>query len=474
MNEETTAPSSPGMITKIKKTVARIHTFFNEDLWDVNLNILPGTRRFLLSVLRVVHMVVKGFVTNRSGVQASAMTYFTLMAMVPVLALMLSVSKGFRVQDRLLETVGIQFYPATREVVVAPDGPLSELPKPLTKIIKDVFLAVEDTNFSTLGIVGIALLFWSVVKMMGRIEAIFNTIWGAGKSRTIIRKFSDYISVLVTFPILLLLATSASAALQSEGLNTLLRERLGHVFWVYERGLGLTSIFFIILGFSLLYMFMPNTKVKLFPAFVGGLIGGICFVAWQWFYFTVQIGAAKQNPIYGTFAAIPLFLIFVQIGWLLVLFGAEVGFAVQNYKTYHIESSPNTLSFATQQLLGLLIITEVARAFHKGSQWNAVDYSSSHNIPARVTAVVLDRLVDGNVLIAVEGEKKERTYVPAKDLGSLTVGDVRNALSGSPLKNIRRTLEESCPSICTRIDKLEEQIYDDLGESTLADVALAC
>lgn len=474
MNDEQVSVSSPGIIGKVKKTVTDGHKFLNEDLWDVNLNILPGTRRFLLSVLRVMHMVVKGFITNRSGVQASAMTYFTLMAMVPVLALMLSVSKGFRVQDRLLETVGIQFDTATREVVVAPGGALSELPQAMVKVIKDVFLAVENTNFSTLGIVGIALLFWSVVKMMGRIEAIFNIIWGVGKSRTIIRKFSDYISVLVTFPILLLLATSASAALRSEGLNTLLRARLGPLFWVYERGLGLSSVFFVVLGFSLLYMFMPNTKVKLLPAFIGGLIGGICFISWQWFYFTVQIGAAKQNPIYGTFAAIPLFLIFVQIGWLLVLFGAEVGFAVQNYKTYNIESSPNTMSFATQQLLGLLIITEVARAFHKGCQWNPVDYSSSHNIPARITAIVLDRLVDGNVLIAVEGDKKERSYVPAKDLGTLTVADVRAALSGAPLKNIRLTLEAACPSICERIDKLEKRIYDDLGDSTMAEVALAC
>ena len=472
MNNEKKS-SSPGIIGKVKKTVSDSHKFLNEDLWDVNLNILPGTRRFLLSVLRVGHMVVKGFITNRSGVQASAMTYFTLMALVPVLALMLSVSKGFRVQDRLLQTVGIQFDSTTKEFLVLPDGPLSDLPKPMTKMIKDVFLAVENTNFTTVGILGIALLFWSVVKMMGRIEAIFNIIWGVGKSRGLIRKFSDYISVLVTFPILVLLATSANATLQSEGLNALLKHRLGHLFWVYERGLGLTSLFFVVLGFSLLYMFMPNTKVKIFPAFVGGLIGGICFVIWQWFYFTVQIGAAKQNPIYGTFAAIPLFLIFVQIAWLLVLFGAEVGFAVQNYKTYNIESSPNTLSFATQQLLGLLIITEVARAFHKGAKWNPVDYSSSHNIPARITAVVLDRLVDGNVLIAVEGEGKERSYVPAKDLGALTVADVRTALSGSPLKNIRVTLEQTCPSICERIDKLEKRIYEDLGESTLLDVVQA-
>lgn len=452
------------MIVSGRAMFSDARRFVGEELWDINLSTLPRMRQFLFSTLRVCQMIVKGFIGDRCGLQASALTYFTLMALVPVLALMLSVSKGFRAQDRLLSSVGVEFDTAAREFIILPDSRLAELPEEMVGIIKEVFLAVENTNFSTVGIIGIVLLFWTVVKMMGRIETTFNIIWGAPKSRTIIRKFADYISVLVTFPIMLLLATSANAALRSGKLSLFLEGKLGPLFWVYQKGLGLTSVVFVVLGFALLYMFMPNTKVRAFPSLIGGLIGGLLFIAWQWFYFTVQIGAAKQNPIYGTFAAIPLFLIFTQVGWLLVLFGAEVAFALQNFKTYHLETSPRTLSFATQQMLGMLFVVEICREFQAGRQWNAVAYSSSHNIPTRISSAVLERLASAGVVLKLNGGRGE-TYVPGRDLATLTIAHVQHALRGEALKNVEQILKTKCPEIHDRIRKLEENIADDLGKS---------
>ncbi len=427
--------------------------FFQDELWDVNLATLPRMRKLLFAGVRVVHMVVKGFAVDLCNLQASALTYFTLMAMVPVLALMFSVSKGLRVQDRLMGTAGLQFDPTLGEILVSPESKLAALPAEFIHGIESVLTMVENTNFSTLGLIGVVLLFWAVVKMMGRIETTFNIIWGVRKSRTLIRKFADYISVLVTFPIMLLLATSANAALNSERLTSLLQLRLGPLFWVYQRGLGLTSVVFVVLGFSLLYMFMPNTKVNVFPAALGGLLTGLLFLAWQWFYFTVQVGAAKNNPIYGTFAAIPLFLVYVQVCWLLVLFGAEVSFALQNYRTYQLESSPKTLAFATQQLLGVLFVQEICREFHAGRTWNASRFAVDHNIPSRLASTVLASLVEHAVIVKVEG--KTDHYVPGRDTSLLTLAHVRLALRGEPLRNVSKALAERCPKLEARLQELE-------------------
>lgn len=463
------ASNEKGKVQRFKQAVTDARAFIRDELWDVNLAALPRMRKLVVSTVRVVHMVVKGFVVDRCGLHASALTYFTLMALVPVLALMLSVSKGFRAQDRLLAAAGLEFDAPAQELIVLPDSKLAELPKEMLRIVQEVFLAVENTNFSTLGIVGMALLFWSAVKMVGRIETTFNAIWGVQKARTLVRKFADYISVLVTFPILLLLATSANAALKSGKLTMLLEERLGPFFWVYQRGLGLSSIVFIILGFTVLYMFMPNTRVRTFPSIIGGAFAGILFLGWQWFYFTVQIGAAKKNPIYGTFAAIPLFLVFVQVGWVLVLFGAEVAFALQNYRTYHLETSPKTLSFATQERLGMLYCFEICREFRLGRKWNATEYSSSHNIPSRITTTVLDRLVDSGVILRVNNGKNDG-YVPARDLATLTFDKVERALRGESLKNVERALSENCPEIYRRIVEVESSIEQELEGTAFAEV----
>jgi membrane protein len=445
--------------------VSDARRFFQEELWDRDVGTLPRMKRFLFSLCRVSTIVVKGFIADNCGLQASALTYITLMSMIPVLALMFSFTKGIGMQNRIIEVIGLEKHEVTETVdgekvvdihfsIPAPDSEddeakeqagevpepntpesrkesmrLRSLPEPLQKAVITIFTYVENTKFGTLGLVGSLLLFWAVVKAISKLEHTFNAIWGIKESRPLFRRITEYIFLIIMIPMVFLVATSVNAAMSSQEVVDRIREFVGPLAWLYRRLIRLSGFVLIGLAFSFLYGFMPNTKVKLFPALVAGFVAGLLWFLTQWAYITFQIGVTKYNAIYGTFAVVPFFLAWLYANWMLVLFGAEVSFAVQNHRTYILESSSSSASPAVLSLLGLVLTYEACKAFYEGrSAWSPVDYAREHAIPARMLGAVTSGLVDAGVLVRVAGDGER--YVPGKDLSRLTVEDVEEAFRG--------------------------------------------
>lgn len=438
--------------------------FFREELWDRDVGTLPRMKRFFFSLCRVSTIVVKGFIADNCGLQASALTYISLMSMVPVLALMFSFTKGIGMQNRIIEVIGLEKQEITETVdgekVVnirftipspeesdAEDIPgttppppetrpgggdamrLRSLPEPLQKAVITIFTYVENTKFGALGLVGSLLLFWAVVKAISKLEHTFNAIWGIKESRPLFRRITEYIFLIIMIPMVFLVATSVNAAMSSQEVVERIQALAGPLAWLYRRLIRLSGFVIIGLAFSFLYGFMPNTKVKLFPALVAGFIAGILWFLTQWAYITFQIGVTKYNAIYGTFAVVPFFLAWLYANWMLVLFGAEVSFAVQNHRTYMLESSSARVSPAVLSLLGLVLTYEACKAFYEGRKpLSPGDYARKHAIPARMLSAVTSGLVEAGVLVRVEGEGDR--YVPGKDLSHLTLEDVEEAFRG--------------------------------------------
>lgn len=429
-----------GLRRGLKAAWSRATRFFGYDLWEWDLTQLPRMKKLGISLTRVAGIVVKGFHSDKCTLQASALTYFTLMSMVPVLALSLSVAKGFGAQRRVMEMVGLeQIGPGEYEAV----GRLAELPAEAQQVTVFLFSAVDQASFGALGAVGLALLFWSVIKVMWKIENTFNLVWGVHEPRTLLRKISDYISVFVLVPVMMLLATSVNAVLSSERVLAMLADRLGVFFWFYEQTLALAGLLVIFLAFALLYMFMPNTRVRVLPALVGGVIGGSLWYMLQVVYFAAQSGLTQKNVIYGTFAAIPFFLFWVYLGWVVVLLGAELSFAVQNYQTYTAERKAEQASFATRQLLAMLLVYEICRSFYEGDDdaWGPEQFGAAHGIPIRLVTSVLSQLTRANVVVSTES--RVARYVPARDLGRLTIGDVEKALLGMAENGVCRVTRKT-------------------------------
>jgi len=224
----------------------------------------------------------------------------------------------------------------------------------LTTVISFANSLLANTKGGLLAGVGIMVLFWAVIKVLGNIEYSFNDIWGIKEGRTLGRKFSDYLSVMLLCPILMILASSVTVFITTQ--ITLITAKVALL------GMFSSIIFFVLkllpycliwVLFTFLYIFMPNTKINFKSGILAGIIAGTLYQLVQWGYIVFQVGAAKYNAIYGSFAALPLFLIWLQLSWLIVLFGAELSFAHQNVDTYEFEPDSLNISDHFKKLLSL-------------------------------------------------------------------------------------------------------------------------
>jgi len=439
----------------LQQAMADAQRFVNDDLWDRDVTVMPRRQRLLFSLGRICAIVVRGFMADNCGLQASALTYISLMSMIPVLAMMFSFSKGIGMQSRLIEAIGmqrtevvdtvdgkettrVQFVVAGRAKAGPSDPPasgiarfsLDTLPEPMQKVVTAVFSYVENTSFGALGLVGSLLLFWGAVRAMSQLEQSFNAIWGVRVPRPLFRRFTEYFFVLALIPVLFLVATSVNAGLSAPAVVSRISTWFGPLAGLYALILRLFGVVVVVGGFAFLFKFMPNTDVRTLPAVVGGAVGGALWYATQWAYITFQIGLTSYNAIYGTFAAVPFFLVWLYANWTIVLFGAEVTFAVQNYRTYILEGSAVAASPAARVTLGVVLTYEACKAYLAGERgWRPAAFARAHTIPVRLVANVAATLVANGILLPVDlGGDRDRCYVPGKPPDLLTLADVELAV----------------------------------------------
>ena len=320
------------------------------------------------------------------------------------------------------------------------------------KIISFANALLEKSSGGVIAGFGVAFLFWTIIKVLSNIENSFNDIWGVKKPRSIGRKFSDYLSMMLVCPFLLIIASSATVAISSQIrdiiLNSFITDIFGTSILLLLRLLPLCTIW---ITFTFVFIFMPNTKVKLRSGFLGGVVAGTLFQITQWIYITFQIGVAKQSGIYGSFAALPLFLLWLQISWLVVLFGAELSFAYQNVETYEFEQDCLSASYSFKKLLSLLITHLLVKSFCKAEQpWDAEKISHTFEIPIRLVRQILFELVGSSILSEVKkNDDKDVAYQPVIDVGKITIKYVVESLEqrGNSAIPIGKTSE---------LDKLSE------------------
>jgi len=396
--------------------ISRIINFLKTDIWRIRLQSYSRSKSFFIRQLRIIVLAIRGFDEDKCKFRASALTFYSLLSIVPVLAMMFGIAKGFglekRVENQLMEKMQGQ-----EEVV--------------KKIIDFANSLLENASGGLVAGIGVAILFWTIIKVLSNIENSFNDIWGVKKPRPIGRKFSDYLSVMLLCPILLVMAGSVTVVISSQVRLIIqkfaLFSILGPLFVLLLKLLPYCTIW---ITFTFIFIFMPNTKVKFKSGLLAGVVAGTIFQITQWVYINFQIGAAKYGAIYGSFAALPLFLLWLQISWLVVLFGAELSFAYQNVETYEFEQDCLSVSHSFKRLLSLLMTNLLVKNFCKGEQpWDAPRISHTLDIPVRLVRQILYELVESGVLSEVKQEAdKEAAYQPACDVEKLTVKYVIDSL----------------------------------------------
>jgi len=404
--------------------ISNSSSFIRTDIWRIRLDDLPFGKSFLLRQLRTIILAIRGYDEDRCLLRASSLTFFTLLSIVPVVAVFFGIAKGFGF-ERLLEKQLFERFPGQEEI--------------LNQVINFANSLLEQTRGGLIAGVGLLVLFWAVLKVLAHIETAFNDIWEIKESRSWGRKFSDYLAIMLISPIFILMSGSITVFIKTQ--LTLITQKvafLGIFSPLISFSFELTPYVLVWILFTILYIIMPNTRVSLKAGFLGGVVAGTLYQIAQWAYISFQISTAKFNAIYGSLAALPLFLMYLQISWWIVLFGAELSFANQNVDTYEFEPDSLKVSPRYKKLLTLQIIHLLIKRFENGDP-SPIDsqISKQLHMPIRLVHVILSRLVKSGLVSEIKTKSdKEFAYQPARDINQLTIQSVLQALDHEGIEDI--------------------------------------
>jgi membrane protein len=379
-------------------------------------------------------MLGEGVVRDRMLLRASALAYVSALALVPALALAISVIGAVGVSEDVAQLAV--------ERITAGSPAAAEW----------ILRLVSEVNLASLGTVGAAALFGTTVLTLGNVEQALNDIWGVRQQRTWIRRFADYLAVLVVAPLFLGVALSLRTTLESQILVQRLLE-LPVLGTLYDAGLGLAPTLLTLVGFSFLYWFLPNTDVRPLSAVLGGLVAALLFDGAQSIYLGFNVGAARYDAIFGTFAVLPLFLVWIYVSWVIVLLGAEVAFARQHLARYRREVRSAPYGAAERERMGLAVAVAVARAFEGGQAPTPEELSNEIDLPVRAVREVLADLTGAGIVSCREGEK----FQLGRPSPQITVGQVRAALRGPRTERGRGPEAAIAARIAAALEELHER-----------------
>lgn len=389
--------------------IKKIKQFIEKDVWRLPLRELSPKKSFLVKQLRIILIALKGFNEDRVQLQASALTYYTLLSIIPVVAMAFGIAKGFGL-EKYLE---MQLQEA-----------LSGSEQVYEWIISFSHSLLQTTKGGLIAGIGMLILVFTVIKVLNNIEKSFNDIWQISKPRRWSRKLSDYFAMMLIAPIFLIMSGSATIFITTQIEN--IAENiaiLGFISPVLLFLVRLIPYMLIWMIFTLVYMVMPNTNVKFSSALIAAIIAGTLFQLAQWGYIHFQIGVSRYNTIYGSFAALPLMLLWMQISWLIILFGAEISFANQNVENYEFEAETSNISPYSKKIFSLYVLNYLTRNFYYNkppvTSW---DISHELKISNKLVRNILNDLSKTKLITATQGmHAKELLYQPAVDINQITI-----------------------------------------------------
>lgn len=398
---------------RISKLLQKAWHFVTYDIWRITDNELSRSKSLLLNFLKIILLSLRGFSNNALQTKAAALTYFTLLSFVPMLAVIMAIANGFGYQS-ILKSQLFDYFPGQRAFLEKAIG------------FSETYLATLN-NEVIVG-VGLAFLLYTVFSLLSAIERMFNDIWQVSKDRSFARKLTDYLSIFIFIPILLTLSSGTSIFLST----------FFHLFQEYHfispiAGILLKILPFIItiFMFTAIYIFIPNTKVRFSHAFYAGIVVGFAFQCFQFLYISGQLWVTRYSSIYGSFAALPLFLLWLDLSWLITLFGAKLAFAGQNVRQFDFEQDSKRTSRRFKDFTAIVLMTIIVKQFEDGELLRtSEELSAESGIPPVLTQSELNRLTDAGLLVETSSASRDKTiqYMPALDIHKISVGLVLKKL----------------------------------------------
>lgn len=393
----------------MSQVIKKVIEYLDRDIWRIPARKLPRRHSFFIRQLRVILLAVREFRGNQCQLNASALTFYSLISIVPFTAMAFGIAKGFGL-DQVLEKQLLLKFPGQEQSIGQIIGFANNL--------------LKSTNGGLVAGIGVLVLFWTVIKVLESIESSFNDIWGIKKGRSLGRKLSDYLSIMLICPFFIISSTGVTVFIASE-IQMIIQKLsfLGYLSPVIIFSMNILPYMMVWILFTFIYIFMPNTKVNIISGLVGGILAGTIYQLVQIIYIHFQIGVGNANVIYGSFAALPLFLIWLQLSWRIVLFGAEVSFAYQNVDTYEFEHDCLNISHSFKRLLSLRIVCAMAKRFSLAQEpITEKQITEDLDIPIRLVRDILYELLEAGIIAELKGPtEKQVSFHPARDIHQLTI-----------------------------------------------------
>ena len=387
--------------------------FFKTGIWQITRGDVSPLRYLMVNVMKKILLAVRFFTAKRVLTKASALTYSTLLAIVPILAVVFAIARGFGYS----KYIEVWFRDA-----------LSSQPQTADIIIGFVNSYLVHTKSGIFLGIGLLFMLYTVLMLVSNIEEAFNEVWQVKKSRSVFRTFTDYLAMFFVFPILIVISSGISIFLATVADSMPDFLMLGSAVRTL---IDLTPYVLMSLMFIALYIFMPNTKVKLSSVIVPGILAGIAMQGLQFVYIHSQIFLSSYHAIYGSFAALPLFMLWMQISWTICLFGAELCYTNQNLDYYDYDANAGEISHRYRLMLCALLMSRICKRFAEGRKpYSVLELRKETNIPIRFVNDLLYELIDANLLIEVTSDEKgeESRFMPSEDLSNLTLGTMIDRL----------------------------------------------
>lgn len=387
--------------------------FLTVKIWTIRREDTSPMRYFMCSILKKLILAIEFTTTKRITSSASALTYSTLLAIVPILAVVFAIARGFGYNKyiELWFRESFSSQPQAAETIIG--------------FVNSYLIHTKSGMF--LGI-GLLFMLFTVIMLISNIEQTFNYIWQVKKPRSVFRTITDYTSMFLLAPIVIVATSGVSiffATIFRQIEDTML---IGPIM---QFVIQLMPYLLMSAVFTALYVFMPNTKVRLACAIVPGVLAGVAMQGLQLFYIHSQIWVSSYNAIYGSFAALPMFMLWIQISWMICLFGAELCYANQNMEEFAFRAKTEDLSHRYKILLSLVLTSHICRRFADGGKpFSALDLKLRTGIPIRIVNELLYKLVRTHILTeTTSGGKDETTYyMPAECITRLSVGTLIDRL----------------------------------------------
>ena len=376
-------------------------------IWQDNLRDMPPARRVLMRMLRLLYVTLRDLMGGQLSLRAMSLVYTTLLSLVPLLAVSFSVLKGFGVHNQV-EPILFNF--------LEPLGPKG------IEVGEQIIGFVDNVKAGVLGSIGLAFLLYTVVSLIQKIEESFNYVWQVERLRSLAQRFSNYLSVILVGPILVFTALGITASVMSlEAVQQLMAtEPFGRMFAMAAR---LMPYFLICVAFTFIYVFIPNTRVKLGAAIAGALLGGILWQSTGWIFATFIASSARYAAIYSGFAILILLLIWMYLSWVILLLGSQVAFYVQNPQYLVREQVRLTLSSRLKERLGLDVMYHIARNHYRNDPpWTLPTLTDRLGIPGEPVQQMLSILVRSGYLAETADEPP--AYLPARDIDTIRLNEL--------------------------------------------------